>query len=185
MSPEGNIVPVDIKELESNGNITVTRFRISGASRFGKPEGEIESKKTFQDAVKALTWNLESPEYAHKFEIPLPNLDLSAYLIGDQRSRDEKLVVHSNDKTGISPRSVAGHHSVSTDYTSFFYLNLDLEPSQSTLFDRGVVRLGLGDSPGFIFNINPGKHTEGELVEGMEKMLLRVNRVTSDLLSGE
>lgn len=185
MSPEGNIVPVDIKELESNGNITVTRFRISGANRFGKPEGEIESKQTFQDAAKALNWSLESPEYAHKFEIPLPNLDLSAYLIGEQRSGDEKLVVSGYGRVGESPRTVDDHHSVSTDYTSFFYLDIKLELSQSTLFDRGVVWLGLGDSPGFIFHTNPGKHTEGELVEGIGKMLLRINRVTSDLLSGE
>lgn len=185
MGNEAKIIPVDIGEVESNGSITVTRLRVTGANQFGKPEGEEGSKRTFQDVVEAFNWSLESPGYAHLFEIPLPNLNLSAHLIDDISSEDEKLVFSVNGNVGVSPRAVANHHSVSTDYRSFFSLNINLEPDQITLFERGVVWIGLGDPPGFMFNINPGKHTEKELVEGMEKMLHRVNRVTSDLLSGE
>jgi len=185
MTAEGIIVPTDIKEIEPIGKIEITRIRISGANMFGKPEGEIEDKRTFQSPGVALDWTRESPGYSHRFEIPLPDMGLSAYLIGEQGSRDEKLVVSKNDNIRISPRSVAGHHSVSTDYQSFFYLNIQLESRQSALFDRGIVWVGLGDSPGLIFHINPGKHTKEELVEGINKMLQRVKTVTNDLLSGE
>jgi len=185
---EKNLIPVESKDLERQGIIAVQRSRVMGANYLGCPSVEGVDEQYFTNLASALEWSAESPEYSHHFTIPLPELELSAELRGPRRVKDgEMLTVRHNGKIAESPRSVEGHHAVSTDYEDLLDLIIHLEPNQGSLFDRGVVWVDLSDnnSPHTLkFHINAGVHTSGEIEVGILQMLVRVNHVLDDLAKG-
>lgn len=186
---ENGIVPIDIKEFEPAEMITVQRTRVMSANVLGRPVVNILNNKSFKNLKEAFKWTCSSPEYSYYYEITLPNFEFSAKMGGRQRGNDETLIVTSKGKVGISPRSKDDHHGVSTDYSSFFNIVINLEHNQNTLFDRGLawINLDINDSkakPKLTFMINAGIHTDEELTVGIIQMLYRVDSVTKDLLNG-
>lgn len=183
---ENRLIPVDVKDLETQGMISVQRLRVTGANTFGRPDVEEAGEEYFMTLESALEWSMKSPEYAHLYNIPLPQLELSAELDGPRGVKGmETLIVKQGNMIGESPRSVEGHHAVSTDYQNFFNLVIHLEPGQGPIFDRGVVWVDLADNSSphaLMFQINAGIHTRSELEGEILQMLVRANTVMNDLL---
>ncbi len=185
---ENGIIPTELKELESTGNIKVEQLRVVSANQFGRPQVEIIGEKEFNNFREAIEWSSKSPEYSYSYNIPMIGTKISARLSGDRSGHDETLTLTYNERIGESPRSIDEHHGVSTDYDNFFNLIFKLGHHQTALFDRGVAWIKLSDDktpPILSFNIHSGIHKEQELRDGIYQMLQRVNKILNDLSQGE
>lgn len=187
MNEFDSLLPDRIHDLEPLGRMSVFRSRGKAAGSRGKASLEDVSAGNFTDVRKALEWSLEAPEYRHSFTIPLPGASLSGYLVGDTPGFGEVLTLATQERVGMSPRAIYGHHAVLTDYSGFFDVIVTLDPDMTPLFDRGVAWIRLqkdGSAPSLDFCVNPGAHSMEELADGITRILKRVNVVLNDLLNG-
>ena len=186
-SPEDESVPLDAKELLKSANIRVTQTRITGVNQFGRPKGEFLEERIFETFQKAFEWNCQNSQYLHNFQYPVPTLQIAARLIGVSGSEDEKLVVYSRaEKPGVTPRSVAGHHSVSTNGHEVSSINIELLPNQHSLFERGLAWFILEEEvPSLMVSVKPGATEPYKLQAGFLRMTARVVSVLDDLTKGK
>ncbi|MBI4058302.1 hypothetical protein HY408_00900 [Candidatus Gottesmanbacteria bacterium] len=181
-TPEAGFISL---EGDPQSKIKVVRYLSTGETSLGRPVGQPEEYKFFPSYVDALDWVAEGTHYNHHFEIRQP-YRIYAYLTGVPRVSDEQLIVRLFHNWGISPRSVAGHHAVSTDYDTFTTIIIE-NVGDEQLFDRGLAWLNVTnpDQPILSFNLLGGvRNLPGDLVQGFNKMIDRVNEVLVDLGRG-
>lgn len=185
---------IDAESLMLPFNVTVERMRLSGANYFGRPIAEeVNGPRGFSNFDEMLSYMNEYPQYSYAVKVPLPALEMKAGIRQPRlkdRPYEERLLVKVGDKVFESPRTVEGHHSISTDFKTHFDICINLGVDQGVLFDRGLAWISMDINSNtnrlnhLVFNFNAGIHTKEELETGMSKLGQRVNEVLNDLLNG-
>ena len=129
---------LETQEQEPKDSVEVTRLEIVGYNHLGRPSAEEIESQTFYNLEEALVWIMEGTKYTHSIELPWET-KVSAKLEDDERDRGERLILTALGKTGTAPRSVEGHHGVSTDHETFFNIVVYVGQREDPIFDRGVV----------------------------------------------
>jgi len=96
-------------------------------------------------------------------------------------------VLSALGKTGSVPRSIDGHHGVSTDYKTFFNLIVNVGLREDPVFDRGCVWIDVFNpkSPRLSVTLIPNKYEPEQLKERFAVMTERVVEVFRDILNSE
>ena len=184
---DNSIIAIEKGEFEPASIARVTRTRVSGGNRFGRPIANDLETRDFTSLEQAISWCLEASEYSLYFAIPIKNLGLSGKLYGPRVPQQETLVLERDNKTSESSRMIDDHHSVSADPATreIMSLNIHLDHSQTPLFDRGVAWVSLDDPNVLTFSVNAGVHTPEEISEGLFQLTSRVNLIINNLLYGQ
>ena len=182
MSAETRIIPIEASHAR---RVVVTRNTFFGEDFRGAPNVNVLGEEVFDSFEKAFQFAATEQTINHDFETDL-SFPIRAELSGAPRSGNELLIVEIGRRRGVSPRSVKGHHGVSTDYDTFFHIIIKQVGSPST-FDRGLAWFDttIYHKPKFKFTVLGHKTGwQSNLLPELEGMLGRTNDVLQDLFTG-
>jgi hypothetical protein len=181
MNPDNRIIPIEASHPRA---VIVTRHIFDGTNCFGKPNSHRLSEDLFYSFEDAFRFASEDQTVNHHFETYL-RFPIHANLIDSESGSNELLTVEIGGIRGISPRSVKGHHGVSTDHETFFHIIVE-EVGSHDVFDRGLAWVDTTyPIPHFKFTVlGHEMGWQSNLQQELEGILKRTNEVLHDLVTG-
>jgi len=181
-SPDSAIIP-----FEALGDIPVIveKMKFVDADPRGRPIADTLGGGDFPSFKSAFEYASTDQSVEYNFRASLQFLMFAEITNPRAPAREQILRVKVQRGEGFSPRSVDGHHGVSTDYANFFHIIVETVGSFD-IFDRGLAWIQTEMvPPRFSFTLMG--HSQGwakNMDEDLKGMLKRSHSVLNDLVAG-
>ncbi len=181
-SPETALIP-----LKTLGHIPVLveKMKFVDADFRGRPVADNLGGGIFPSFESAFEYASRDQRAEYNFRASLPFLMLAEITNPNAPAREQILRVKIERGEGFSPRSVEGHHGVSTNYADLFHIVIENVGSPD-IFDRGLAWVDTEVQPPH-FSFTLLGHNHGwvkDMDQSLEYMLLRTHKVLNDLTNG-
>lgn len=171
-------------EQEQKGIIRVHRTKLAGANRFGRPYGTDHGSRNFGTLEEASQWICDgNNQFTHQLEFPFET-KISARVIGDPWGEQQVALDVSGRKSTI-PRSVDGHHGVSTDNETFTKLIFYVGERSDPFLDRGIAWLDVTDParPRLEMTLLANSYTSDLVEQKIHEVSTRVMTTLDEMIS--
>ena len=181
MSADTRIVPIEATHAIP---VLVQKLRFDGENLYHHPNTTELGGGAFQSFEGAFEYAASDQTKNYYFEAILPYI-IDAELRRLHGVSTEILQVTVEQNTGYSPRSVEGHHAVSTNYADMFTIAV-VNAGSPQILDRGLAWVDVNEKPAhFGFTVLGSERGWPKSLDAdLKLMLKRTSIVLNDLVVG-